>query len=199
MKLHARAALTIHQREEVQRLHEEERVSIRKLARRFHVNPTTIQRWVGREAPLDKNSAPLHPRKVVTPEYRSAVIKYRRANPHHGPIRIAAELKPEFPIANRGSVLRILQEERMTRPPAREPRPQDKIPVGRHRIQMDVQQLPAVEGGKGFEYKISMIHLRTRFKYSEIHSELRSETVAAVLRRGLGRLPPFFSSGPTTP
>ena len=58
MKLHSQAALTLKQRQQVKRLHEEG-VSIRKLAQRFGVNPTTIQRWIKRESPLDKNSAPL--------------------------------------------------------------------------------------------------------------------------------------------
>jgi hypothetical protein len=35
MKLRAQAALTIKQRQEVRRLHTEEHISIRKLARRF--------------------------------------------------------------------------------------------------------------------------------------------------------------------
>ena len=199
MKLHAQAALTLNQRREIQRLHQEEKVSIRELARRFKVNPTTIQRWTGRDSALDKSSAPLHPRTAITAPYRQAVLAARRANPHHGPIRIAQELKAEFAQANRGSVLRLLQAEGLTRPPRKQPRTAQPIPVGRHRIQMDIQQLPAVQGGKGFEYKISMIHLRTRYKYSEIHGDMRSPTVAAVLQRGLDQLPPFFSSGLTTP
>jgi transposase len=174
-------------------------VSIRNLATRFGVNPTTIQRWVKRESPLDKTAAPLHPKRVITPAYRASVIRYRKENPGHGPIRIAEVLTAEFPEANRGTVLRILQQEGLTRPPKKERKPPRPIPVGYHRIQMDIQQLPAIEGGKGFEYKISMIHLRTRYKYSEIHADTRSETVAQVLRRGLEHLPPFFLSGPTMP
>ena len=199
MKLHAKAALTVQQRQEVRRLHREEQVSIRDLAGRFHVNPTTIQRWVARETPLDLSTAPLHPHTVITPEYRDAVIAYRRAHPRHGPIRIAAELQPQFGFADRGTVLRILQEENRA-----QGRPQVRqegrhIPVGRHRIQMDIQQLPAIEGSKGFEYKLSAIHLRTRVKYSEIHPQVTSKIVAGVLRRALDRLPPFSWCGPTTP
>lgn len=199
MKLHAQAALTIKQRQEVRRLHSEDHVSIRRLAQRFRVNPTTIARWVHREAPLDLSSAPLERRSVITPEYRSAVVSYRHTFPHHGPIRIAQELRREFPQAHRGTVLSILQQEGLTRPPARRRKVGQPIPVGRHRIQMDVQQLPTVQGGKGFEYKITAIHLRTRLKYSEIHDNRASSTVASVLKRALDLLPPFFSSGPTTP
>jgi transposase InsO family protein len=56
---------------------------------------------------------------------------------------------------------------------------------------MDIQQLPAIKGGSGFEYKISVIHMRTRIKYSEIHDDYRSETVADVLLSALDHLPPF--------
>ena len=199
MKLHSLAALTVPQRREVRRLHQEEQISVRDLAKRFRVNPTTIQRWIHRESPLDKSTAPLHPHTVITPVYRQAVIGERKANPSHGPITIAQTLKNEFPQADRGTVLAILQEEHLTRPlPKKRPSSQP-IPVGHHRIQMDIQQLPAVKGGKGFEYKISMIHLRTRYKYSEIHRTLTSHIVSQVLQRGLENLPPFFSSGPTMP
>ena len=198
MQLHANAALTVKQRQEVHRLHEQG-ISIRKLAERFAVNPSTIQRWVHRDSPLDYSAAPKAHYTVITPAYRAEVIAHRKAYPQHGPVRIAHELQSQFPEANRGTVLRILQEEGLTRPPRAEAKPAHPIPVGRHRIQMDIQQLPAIEGGKGFEYKITAIHLRTRLKYSEIHADHHSTTVAGVLQRALDYLPPLFSSGPTTP
>ena len=198
MQLHANAALTVKQRQEVRRLHEAG-TSIRRLAQRFGVNPSTIQRWVKRPSPLDLTTAPVAHHTVITPEYRAAVVVYRKAHPNHGPIRIAQELSEAFPGAHRGTILRILQEEGLTHPPHKEKRPPRPIPVGRHRVQMDIQQLPAIEGGKGFQYKISVIHLRTRLKYSEIHDDHRSATVAGVLVRAIDLLPPFFSSGPTTP
>ena len=116
MKLHSQAALTLKQRQKVKRLHKEG-VSIRELAKRYGVNPTTIQRWIKRESPLDKSSTPLTLQTVITPEYRAAVIDYRMEHQNHGPIRIAQELKERFPWANRGTVLSILQQEGMTRPP----------------------------------------------------------------------------------
>ncbi len=198
MKLHAKAALTIKQRQQVQRLHREEHVSIRKLAKRFGVNPTTVQRWVRRQAPFDLSSAPLQRHTVITAEYRAAALAYRKEHPQHGPIRIAHQLRREFPKANRGTILSILQAEALTRPKTRKDKTRQSIPVGRHRIQMDIQHLPAIEGGKGFEYKITAIHLRTRWKYSEIHGNRLSSTVAGVLKRALDMLPPFSSSGPTT-
>ena len=58
-------------------------------------------------------------------------------------------------------------------------------------MQLDMQEIPAIVGHHGREYKISLIHLRTRMKYSEIHANQRSETIAGVLQRAMTALPPF--------
>lgn len=189
--LHARAALTLRQRKEVKRLHEQEGVSIRALAERFNTTAKTIQKWIHRDSPLDNTSAPVVHSTVVTGPYRAAVIAYRTAHPRHGPIRIAQELKPVFPEANRGTILRILQAEGLTRPPRKQKKERKPIPVGRHRIQMDIQTLPAIKGNKGQEFKISMIHLNTRLKYSEIRPDHKTATVLDVFKQGLDQLPPF--------
>ena len=65
------------------------------------------------------------------------------------------------------------------------------ILVGHHRVQLAMQELPAIVGQHGREYKISLIHLRTRLKYSEIYPNQRSGTIASVLERAVLRLPPF--------
>lgn len=57
---------------------------------------------------------------------------------------------------------------------------------------MDFQQLPAIKGQSGFEYKISVIHLATRFKYSEIHPNATSKLAKEVLERAVDKLPPFY-------
>ena len=56
---------------------------------------------------------------------------------------------------------------------------------------MDIQELPAIRGGKKREYKVSLIHLRTRIKYSEILPRATSRQIANVVRRAIARLPPF--------
>ena len=66
-----------------------------------------------------------------------------------------------------------------------------KLPVGKHRTQMDIQTLPAIKGNQGYEYKISIIHRSTRIKYSEIHDNFESKTIAKVYERSLENLPPF--------
>jgi hypothetical protein len=193
MHLHANAKLTVKQRQEIRRLHQEEHVSLTALATRFQVNRKTATKWAHRDMAQDVSSAPTQARAVITAAYRTAVITYRQAHPAHGPIRIAQALRPAFPHANRETIRQILHQAKLI--PPRTPRPNPKpIPVGRHRVQMDIQQLPAIEGQTGFEYKISILHLGTRLKYSEIHADSRSATVAGVLQRACDRLPPFFSS-----
>lgn len=189
--LHSNASLTIPQRIEVKRLFEIEKVSVSELAKRFCVSETTIRRWINRESPEDKSSAPQHRQRKVTDDYEQAVIDYRRDNPSHGAKRIAFELKAKFPIANRGTVALILKQNALTKKTNRK-KTKWKIPVGQHRLQCDVQELPAIKGNQGFEYKISFIHLKTRWKYSEIHTDQKSETVAKVYQRALDNLPPFL-------
>lgn len=189
-KQHANAALTIPQRIEVKRLFEQEKMAVSALAKRFCCGESTIRKWIKRAAPEDKSSAPQRKRAVVTTDYREAVLASRQQHPTHGPIRIAAELQSAYPQAHRGTVALLLQQAELTRKRQRA-KPKWQIPVGRHRLQCDVQQLPAIQGSQGFEYKISFIHLRTRWKYSEIHPNQWSETIAGVYQRALDNLPPF--------
>jgi transposase-like protein len=190
MKQHANAALTIAKRKQVKSLFENQQVSIAELAHRFQVHRDTVRKWIRRDSPFDKPSG-ARKKRVVTPEYESAVIEYRRQNPQHGAIRLAQAVQARFPFANRGTVAIILKRSGLTKTTQPPPKTKWRIPVGRHRLQCDIQELPAIKGSKGFEYKISFIHLRTRWKYSEIHLDCQTETVAAVYQRALDSLPPF--------
>ncbi len=108
MRLHPNAALTVRQREDLQRLRQEG-WTLDRLAAHFHINRSTVVRWVYRSSVLDRSSAPTqHGGRVVTPAYRAAVIAYRTANPHHGPQRIAHALRDQFPTANNATIWRIL-------------------------------------------------------------------------------------------
>jgi hypothetical protein len=124
------------------------------------------------------------------------VIAHRKEHPKHGHKRIFAELRSRF--GNEGSfssVYRILSEANLIHQAkeAPEKKPEKSgLKTGSFRTQMDIQFLPAIEGNTGFEYKISLIHLATRFKYSEIHDNYESKTLAAVYERSLERMPPFF-------
>lgn len=190
MKQHANAALTVAKRKQIKLLFENQQLPIAELARRFQVHRDTIRKWIHRDSPFDKPSAD-RKKRVVTAEYEQAVIEYRKPNPHHGAIRIALAMQSRFSFANRGTVALILKRDSLSKKGQPRPKTKWKIPVGRHRLQCDIQELPAIKGNKGFEYKISFIHLRTRWKYSEIHADCTTETVAGVYHRALDNLPPF--------
>jgi hypothetical protein len=199
MKLHSNAALTQKQRQEVQRLYASGEYSYPQLAVQFATTRHTIAKWAKRPSSQDGSSAPKQPHCRVNEAYRQAVIAYRRPHPTHGPIRIEYELRAEYGPFAFSTVRLILGQAALSQvPKARRPKPQG-LPVGRHRTQMDVQQLPAIEGNTGFEYKISIIHLSTRIKYSEIHDNYESATIAGVFKRSLDQLPPFLSPSLTTP
>lgn len=57
---------------------------------------------------------------------------------------------------------------------------------------MDWQQLPSILGGRGFEYKMSAIHLSSRVKYSRIVEEINTQVLANFLLECMDRLPPFY-------
>ncbi|MGB3586440.1 MAG: helix-turn-helix domain-containing protein [Tunicatimonas sp.] len=116
MKIHKNAQLTVKQRQLIQQLYHDGQAKKSELARRFNVNRKTIDRWVRRDSPYDRTSGPKRAIRIITTEYRQAIISHRQEHPTDGPITIAFHLKEEFPVANRGTVQRVLQQEGLTRP-----------------------------------------------------------------------------------
>jgi len=112
-KLHKNAALSIKQRELLRECYLKGD-SISSLSRRFGVSWNCASKWAKRESPTDNPSGPQNPPTVITESYRTAVINHRKLNPDHGPITIAFYLKSEFSFANRGTILKILTEERLS-------------------------------------------------------------------------------------
>lgn len=196
MKLHKNAALTPSQRKQIQGLYATGQFSYPKLAAQFNTTPATIRKWVKREGGQDQSSAPKNHHRRVTNAYRQVVIDYRLAHPHHGPVRIERELRAEYGSFAFSTVRLILKQNMPPKPKRPSMHP---LATGRYRTQMDVQQLPALKGSAGFEYKISIIHLATRIKYSEIHDDYESATIAEVFKRSMDVLPPFLSPSPIMP
>lgn len=198
MNIHSNAALTVKQRKRLHQLYATGKHSKADLARRFGTTRKTIEKWLARTDVEDRSCAPKQAHRSVSDEYRQAVIAYRNEHPHHGSKRIAAHLRTEFGAhGSVSTVYRILRSENLIQAPSEdEPatttEQRKPLNTGTFRTQMDVQFLPAIEGNNGFEYKISIIHLATRIKYSEIHDNYASKTIARVYERALEHLPPFF-------
>jgi transposase len=198
MHYHPKAALTSGQRARVQHLHRAG-MSQSALARQVGVHRHTIQRWIARPDTADRTGGlRTHGRRVVTDVYRDAVIAEWQAHPRHGPKRSAQDWRLRVPTANTATVWRILHAAGLTRRPPQKKRQRRPIPVGRHRVQLDIQELPAIRGSRGREDTIRLIHLRTRMKSAEIHPPGASRRSAGVLRRAIGRLPPFHLAGTDT-
>ena len=128
MHYHANAALTQTQRRLVREL-AAQGVSHTELARRFGVHRRTIGRWAQRRETRDRTSAPKHHgRVVVDAAYRDAVVQARTQHPHHGPKRIAHDLRDRFPTANATTVWRILRRAGLSKQP---PKKTPNAPVKR--------------------------------------------------------------------
>ncbi|WP_375419467.1 hypothetical protein [uncultured Hymenobacter sp.] len=118
MSEHKNARLLPHQREQLQAEVAAGRSSYRQLAGRYGVSLPTVQRWAkrsgGQSRPLGRPAGVTRPQR--TPAYEAAVLAHRDAHPDHGPVRIAAELRPRFAQAHRGTALAVLQAHGRTRP-----------------------------------------------------------------------------------
>jgi hypothetical protein len=145
MRQHKNAALSIAQRIEIKGLYQQENKAVSQLALTYQVSEATIRKWIKPESPFDLPSTAHHLAGVITEPYRQAVLDYRKDHPHHGPIRIAHQLKQHYPFANRGTVLKLLQQKQLTTA-KKGKKPDNHLPAGPHRVQMDVQQLPCIEG-----------------------------------------------------
>jgi transposase len=197
MKIHSNAALTVKQRERLHQLYATGKYSKTDLAHRFGATRKTIDKWLARTDANDRSSAPKEAHRSISEAYRAAVVAYRNDHRHHGAKRIVAELRNDFGVhGSVSTVYRILCAENLIHAASEEvaePTYQSKpLKTGTFRTQMDVQFLPALEGNSGFEYKISIIHRATRIKYSEIHDNYESKTIAGVYERGIGTLAAFF-------
>lgn len=192
MKLHKNASLTLKHRQQIKDLYATGEFIQQELATKFGVTRKTISKWVNRSFIEDCSNVSKRA-KSITSDFISAVKAYREnsTTSHHGKIRIAFELKELFACSNPSNVYIVLKHLQLNKIKTPKPIESKKIPVGKHRTQMDIQQLPAIEGNEGFEYKISIIHLSTRVKYSEIHDNYESKTIAGVYERALENLPPF--------
>jgi transposase len=194
MKLHKNASLTPKQRQQIKDLYATGNYTQADLAMKFGVSRHTIKKWINRSSITDASSATRNKASTITSEFESAVKSYREntITSHHGKVRIAQELKNNHPCSNPSNVYTVLKKLKLNKAKVLKEQSPTKIPVGKHRTQMDIQVLPAIKGNEGFEYKISIIHLSTRVKYSEIHQNYESKTIASVYERALENLPPFL-------
>ena len=194
MKIHTNASLTPKQRQIVKDLYATGQCTQEHLANQFNVTRKTISKWINRPTVLDAVSSRKLAISRITAEFEADVKSYREnlITSHHGKVRIAFELSSKHTCSNPSNVYRVLKRLQLNKAKPIKVQVTQKLPVGKHRTQMDIQTLPAIKGNEGYEYKISIIHLSTRIKYSEIHDNFESKTIAKVYERSLENLPPFL-------
>lgn len=193
MKLHKNASLTPKYRQQIKDLYATGEFIQQDLAIKFGVTRKIISKWVNRSSVEDCSNAPKKARSI-TSDFIPSVKAYREntITSHHGKVRIAFELKEKHTCCNPSDVYLVLKQQQINKVKTTKPDVSKKIPVGKHRTQMDIQTLPAIEGNEVFEFKISIIDLSTKLKYSEIHDNYESKTIAGVYERSLDNLPPFL-------
>ena len=111
--LHGSARTTEAVRRAIQLRHE----SVRALARRFGVSPTTVQKWRKRETTADAKMGPKDARStVLTPEEEAVVVAFRR----HTLLPLGDclyALQPAIPRLTRSSLHRCLERHGISRLP----------------------------------------------------------------------------------
>jgi DNA-binding XRE family transcriptional regulator len=194
MKIHKNASLTPKQRQLVKTMYETGQHTQASLANQFNVTRKTISKWINRPTVEDAIGTRKSIISRITSEFEADVKSYREnlTTSHHGKVRIAFELSSKHACSNPSNVYTVLKRLQLNKAKAVKVQVTQQLPVGKHRTQMDIQTLPAIKGNEGYEYKISIIHLSTRIKYSEIHDNFESKTIAQVYERSLENLPPFL-------
>ena len=123
--------------------------SVRALARRFGVSPTTVQKWRRRATTADARMGPKEPRStVLTPEEEAVIIAFRR----HTLLPLddcLYALQPSIPHLTRSSLHRCLQRHGISRLPEMEgDKPEKKrfaaYPIGYFHI--DLAEVSTAEG-----------------------------------------------------
>jgi transposase len=114
--LHGSATAT----EAVRRAIQRSQASVRALARRHNISPTTVQKWRRRETTADAAMGPKQPRSpVLTLEQEAAIVAFRR----HTLLPLddcLYALQPSIPHLTRSSLHRCLQRHGISRLPENE-------------------------------------------------------------------------------
>ncbi len=143
--LHGSATTTEAIRRAIQRSQE----SVRALAQRHGISPTTVQKWRKRQTATDAAMGPKQPcSPVLTPEQEAAVVAFRR----HTLLLLddcLYALQPTIPALTRSSLHRCLQRHGISRLPQTEGNKPDKkrfkaYPIGYFHI--DIAEVSTEQG-----------------------------------------------------
>ncbi len=183
--LHGSARTTEAVRRAIQRSEE----SVRALARRHGISPTTVQKWRKRQTTADAKMGPANPRSTsLTAEEEAAVVAFRR----HTLLPLddcLYALQPSIPHLTRSSLHRCLQRHGISRLPALEGEVAEKkrfkaYPIGFFHI--DIAEVRTAEGKL---HLFVAIDRTSKFAFAQLHDKADRPTACAFLEALIEAVP----------
>src|SRR5215210_747647 len=163
--------------------------SVRALARRYGVSPTTVQKWRKRQTVADQPMGPKQPRStVLTVEEEAIIVAFRR----HTLLPLddcLYALQATIPHLTRSSLHRCLQRHGISRLPETEgDKPAKKrfkaYPIGYFHI-----DIAEVRTEQGKLYRFVAIDRTSKFAFAQLHEKATRRIAADFLRALVAAVP----------
>jgi len=173
----------------VRRAHQRSEESVRALARRYGISPTTVQKWRKRETTADMPMGPTEPHStVLSLEQEAVIVAFRR----HTLLALddcLYALQPSIPGLTRSSLHRCLQRHGISRLPDLEgDKPAKRkfkvYPIGY--FHMDIAEVRTEEGKL---YLFVAIDRTSKFAVARLYSEATRPTACQFLEELLTVVP----------
>ena len=182
--LHPRATTTAATRREIQNSQE----SIRKLAKRFGINPKTVAKWKKRASVEDRPMGPKQPRSTVLSEQEEAIIVAFRRKTLLPLDDCLYALQETIPHLTRSTLHRCFKRHGINRLPQAESKPArkrfKKYPIGYFHL-----DICHVRTEQGKLYLFVAIDRRSKFVFAELFESSTRKDACAFLRRLIKAVP----------
>jgi transposase len=183
--LHGSATTT----EAVRRAIQVSQESVRALARRYGVSPTTVQKWRKRQTVTDERMGPKQPRSTVLSLAEEAVIVAFRRHTLLPLDDCLYALQPTIPHLTRSSLHRCLQRHGIARlPDPNGDKPKRSrfkaYPIGYFHI--DIAEVHTEEGRL---YLFVAIDRTSKFAFAELHEKATRRVAGDFLRHLIAAVP----------
>src|SRR5215213_7895103 len=163
--------------------------SVRALARRYGVSPTTVQKWRKRQTVTDERMGPKQPRStVLTPEEEAVIVAFRR----HTLLPLddcLYALQPTIPHLRRSSLHRCFQRHGIARLPDIEgdkPKRSRFKPYPIGYFHLDIAEVHTEEGRL---YLFVAIDRTSKFAFAELHEKATRRVAGDFLRHLIAAVP----------
>src|SRR5919107_5606065 len=183
--LHGSARTT----EAVRRAMQLRQESVRALAKRFGVSPTTVQKWRRRSTTADAPMGPKEARStVLTPEEEAIVVAFRR----HTLLPLddcLYALQPTIPHLTRSSLHRCLQRHGISRLPETDGDKPLRSKFKRYPIGFFHIDIAEVRTEEGKLYLLVAIDRTSKFAFVELHEKVTRRVAGDFLRALIKAVP----------